>query len=282
MSATAFEILAKLALTHSGQAFTSDKRYLMDARLETICRRENFATLEDLVQCLIARPNPRFEYEVAAALTTKHTYFFRERDLINRLVEHALPERLKSSNTGRLRVWCAGVSSGQEAYSLAMALADCGNPALSNGQIEIVATDISEQTLQFAKTGRYGHYDVQKGLSIQRLLAHFEQLDTGEWQINETLQKRVTFRAQNLLKSADTLGKFDVIICANTLTHMDEGASKTAAKTLARALYPKAWLFAGQSETFTGLVDGLEPARDMRSGYGSEPKHNFKSLNRIG
>ena len=76
MRESTFNELADLALRNSGQHFAPAKSYLMDARLSNISRRESFATLDDLVQCLKARPNQRFEQEVAAALTNKKTSFF--------------------------------------------------------------------------------------------------------------------------------------------------------------------------------------------------------------
>ena len=83
MQETTFNELADLALRQSGQTIPASKAYLMEARLSTIARRENFATLDDLVHCLKARPNPRFEQEVAAALTGKATRFFGDRDLLD-------------------------------------------------------------------------------------------------------------------------------------------------------------------------------------------------------
>ena len=94
MQEDTFNELADLTLRLSGQKMTASKAYLMEARLSAISRRENFATLDDLVHCLKARPNPRFEQEVAAALTSKKTGFFRERDLLEKIVSQALPKRL--------------------------------------------------------------------------------------------------------------------------------------------------------------------------------------------
>ena len=130
MQEEVFNELADLALKSSGQAIPKSKSYLIEARLAPIARREGFGSMADLVHCLKSRANPIFAAEIAAALVSKDTWFFRDRDCLQRIVEDVLPKRLKASNTGRLKVWCAGGSTGQEAYSLAILLADEMPPAL--------------------------------------------------------------------------------------------------------------------------------------------------------
>ena len=267
MQEETFHHIADLALRQTGQAFSVSKSYLMEARLGAISRRESFATLDDLVHCLKSRPNPRFEAEIAAALTGKRTRFFGDRDLIERIVTHALPERLKASKTGRLRIWCAGVSTGQEAYSLAMRLFELTDSPLKRAEIELIATDVSHECLETAATGLYGHFDVQKGLSIGRLMSHFQRLDSGEWQISSTLRDHVKFRRHNLMDSAGSLGKFDIVLCRNVLSGMAPPMRVRAATTLAEQLLPGGMLFAAPAESLTGLVEGLNPSRDVRGAY---------------
>lgn len=267
MQDTTFNEIADLALRHTGQALKASKSYLMEARLSAINRRESFATLDDLAHCLKARPNPRFEAEIAAALTGKLTRFFGDREIIDRIVTHALPERLKNSTTGRLRVWCAGVSTGQEAYSLAMALADAKDSPLRGAEIEIIGTDISTDCLETATHGSYGHFDVQKGLSIERLLANFSRQETGNWQINEDLRNAVGFRRHNLIEDASSLGHFDIIICRNVLSDMTKGMRAKAAKHMSDQLLPGGLMFSATTEDLNGVVDGLNPSRAVRGAF---------------
>lgn len=267
MQDTTFNEIADLALRHTGQAFAPSKSYLMEARLEAIKRRESFATLDDLALCLKARPNPRFEAEIAAALTGKLTGFFCDRDLINRLCAHALPARLKSATTGRLRVWCAGVSTGQEAWSLAIALSEVTGGALKGAEIEIIGTDISGDVLQHATAGTYGHYDVQKGLSIHRLMKNFTRHDNGDWQLKDHLQGRVKFRRHNLIKPAGDLGHFDIIICRNVLSGMIKPMQTIAVEHMVKQLLPGGFMLTGADESLIGVVDGLTPNPDMRGAF---------------
>ena len=267
MQETTFNELADLALRLSGQHFAPSKAYLMEARLSSISRRESFATLDDLVHCLKARPNQRFEQEVAAALTSKQTSFFKHRELLDQIVNHALPSRLKLSKNGRLRIWCAGVSSGQEAWSLAMLINEQVGSALTNAEISIVGSDLSTDAIERAERGVYGHYEVQKGLSIHRLMTNFTRQNTGEWEINEGLRHSVSFRRHNLLHPAQDLGAFDIILCSNVLNGLSLQAKKDVLATMTTQLLPDAFLFLGPDETAEGITDTVKPSREMRGAF---------------
>lgn len=267
MQNTTFDELADLALRQTGQAFERSKAYLMEARLATICRRESFASLDDLTHCLKARPNPRFESEVAAALTGKATRFFSERETLEQVISHALPARLKQSTNGRLRIWCAGVATGQEAWSLAIRLSELTDQPISKAQIEIIASDISVPALQTAQSGTYGHYAVQTGLSIDRLVTHFDRQTTGDWMIKSGIRERVTFKRHNLLESANALGQFDVILCRGVLSKMAPVMAKQAVETLAGQLLPGGFIFLGKDENIHPIQPTLKPSRDMRGAW---------------
>ena len=267
MQDSTFNELADMALRLTGQHFPPSKSYLMDARLSSIARRESFATLDDLVHCLKARPNQRFEQEVAAALTSKRTSFFRERELLEQIVSHALPKRLKLSKNGRLRVWCAGVSTGQEAWSLAMRLKEEVGSPITNADVEIVGTDVSTDCIETAKHGTYGHFDVQKGLSIHRLVTNFNRLDSEDWTLDDRFRDSVHFRRHNLLHPAQDLGLFDVIICANVLSGLARTAQQEVLKNASRQLLPGGYCFVAPGEQVEGITDTLKPSRDIRGAF---------------
>lgn len=262
-----FNELAGLALESTGQAIPKSKSYLIEARLAPIARREGFGSMDDLVHCLKSRANPVFAAEVAAALVSRDTWFFRERHALDRIVQTILPARLKATNTGRLKIWCAGGSTGQEAYSLAMLLEDELPAALRGAKIDILSTDICKVTTEKARTARFGHYEVQKGLSIRRLVKHFTRLETGQWEASEALRTRVSFRQHNLLESAAGLGKFDVILCRNVLSGMAREARIRVVDSIVNQMMPGAILVLGNGESLIGLTERLEPARDFRGGW---------------
>lgn len=272
-----FNALADLALNASGQSVVPSKAYLIEARLAGIARREGFGSLEDLVHCLESRQNPVFRAEVAATLLSRDTWFFREPGALKGLVQSRLPERLAASPSGRVRVWCAGGSTGQEAYSLSMLLEDETPAGLFGAKIEILSTDICKQATEKARIGTFGHYEVQRGLSIQRLLKHFTRLDSGDWQASEALRVRISFRAHNLLEPASGLGKFEIILCRNVLSGMARSAKTRVVESLANQLAPGGLIVLADGETLYGLTDRLEPAGDVRSGWVAAGTANAKA-----
>ena len=267
MQETVFNALADLALKATGQAIPPSRAYLMEARLAPLARREGFGTMADLVHCLGSRQNAVFRSEIASALLTHDTWFFRERSVFDMVINTLLPERLNAAQSGRLRVWCAGGSTGQEAYSLGMLLEEEPGASLRSAKIEILSTDFCKYSTERARGGIYNHYEAQRGLSIFRLLKHFNRMDSGDWQANETLRSRVSFRQHNLMETASGLGNFDLIFCRHVLSGMAKPARMRVAEVLAAEMAPGAVIILGEGESFQGLTELLEPARDIRQGW---------------
>ena len=274
MQQETYNDLSKLVRKRSGQDIPPSKAYLMEARLAELARREGFANLDDLVRALRARPNVVFEAEVAAELASKDTQFFRERDLFDRIVDNFLPKALERSDTGNIRIWCAGGGTGQEAYSLAMLLAEAELSGATGRQIDIISTDLCNRSIEAARLGAFGHFDVQRGLSIHRLLRHFTRLESGQWQISTAMRSRVGFRRHNLLEDATGLGKFDVIVCMNTLSGMTFDARRTALANMSNQLTTEGILVAASSESLSGLVTGMQASRDFRGALGRQAGAN--------
>ncbi|WP_084420926.1 CheR family methyltransferase [Henriciella litoralis] len=259
--------IADLAQKGSGQFISPTKSYLIEARLAPILRREGFSTVDELVACLNARPGSKLAGEAVGALTSKTTSFFSERQSLERVVNHLLPKRAAKAKDGKLRIWCAGGSTGQEAYSLAILLEESTDEALKDVQVEIVSTDICKKTNAAARSGIFGHFEVQKGLSIHRLLKHFTRLETGEWQVSPALARRVGVRPHNLMKPADGLGQFDIILCRNVICDMARPQRSKALLTAARQLAAGGTLVLGKQESAAGLIAGLDPSRDLRGAW---------------
>jgi chemotaxis protein methyltransferase CheR len=267
MDERVYREIAELTLKGSGQYIPPTKSYLIEARLSPILRREGFATVADLVSVLQARPDSKLASEAVGALTSKKTVFFPGRSSLERVVSTILPEKAAASSDGRLRVWCAGGSTGQEAYSLAILLEETDKASLQDAQVEIVSTDICARTAAAARSGIFGHFDVQKGLSVHRLLAHFTRLESSEWQISHAIASRVGVRTHNLMQAADGLGQFDVIICQNVISEMSVDARLSVLLNVARQLNDGGLLIVGSGENVAGLIAGLEPSRSLRGAF---------------
>src|SRR6478736_5950638 len=139
------------------------------------CRRRGVADIAILSGQLRLGRDRTLENAVVDAMTTNETLFFRDRAPFDLFRDVILPERLAANAASRtLRIWCAAVSSGQEAYSLAMLLDDVAE-RLAGWKVEIVGTDISTEILEKARAGIYSQFEIQRGLPIQMLLKYFEQ-----------------------------------------------------------------------------------------------------------
>lgn len=267
MDTVGFDELADLALRKSGQAFRVTQVYLMEARLAHILRRENFSTLDELAACLKARPNLVLENEIVAALTGKHTQFFQDRDTLARILSDVLPRRAEQcASDDKLRILCAGGGTGQEAYSLAMLLAEAGSEAFSGKRIEIVSIDLCKASTERARAGFFSHFEIQMGLSVHRMLAHFKGVDGG-WQASEALRDRISFRVHNLLEDPAGLGVFDVILCRNVLPPMAATIAIDVVRRLSRQLTVDGLFFLADEEIMPVGLSELEPSYDARGAY---------------
>jgi chemotaxis protein methyltransferase CheR len=243
----AFARLRRLLRSVAGIALDSDKLYLAESRLAPIMLDNGDIDLAELMRRIEHSGDEQFLQAVIDAMTTNETSFFRDRtpfDLFRRELLPELMERRKDKR--RLRIWCAACSTGQEPYSLAMLLEEEG-ARLKDWTVEILATDISATALQTARRGVYSQFEVQRGLSTQRLLRHFEQHD-GNWRANDRLRARVDFRALNLLTSFRHIGPFDIVFCRNVLLYLAPEIRRDVLSRLATVTVEDGWLILGTAE----------------------------------
>src|ERR1044072_1255064 len=125
----------------------------------------------------------------------------------------------------RIRIWCAAAATGQEPYSLAIALKELGKE-LRGWRIEIVGTDISVEVLEKAKSGLYSQFEVQRGLPVLMLIKYFAQVGEA-WQIAPEIRGMVKFMPLNLLNDFTHLGWFDLVLCRNVLIYFDQAAQNS-------------------------------------------------------
>ncbi|MGX5735187.1 CheR family methyltransferase [Bosea thiooxidans] len=263
MTEADFAFLRLLLQQRSGLSLSADKRYLAESRLGILCRRRNIADLTSLIDQLRYGRNRALESAVVDAMTTNETLFFRDKTPFDLFREVILPERIAANAATRtLRIWCAAVSSGQEAYSLAMLIDDAAE-RLHGWKIDILGTDISAEILEKARAGVYSQFEVQRGLPIQMLLKHFQQRgDT--WQISERLRAMVEFRQHNLLDPNEHFGRFDVIFCRNVLIYFDVPTKVKVLDLLSPRLFANGAFVLGTPETVLGLTTKLAADADHR------------------
>ncbi len=263
-------ILAGLVHRRSGLVLGPDKLYLMESRLGGLMRREGAADLDALAQRLVADPDAPIVQDVVEALATHETLFFRDGRPFEHLCSTGFPSLMRNRPPGsRLRIWSAAAATGQEAYSVAMAAAECD--VLSRYKVEILGTDLARGPIARAQAGAYSQYEVQRGLSVQRLLQHFTRCGE-EWVVNPNLRSLCTFREWNLLDEPSPLGKFDVVFCRNVLFYFDVATKTKVLASIRRHLAADGLLYLGAAETTMGLDETLERNGPSHAVHASAPR----------
>ncbi|HXX03994.1 MAG TPA: protein-glutamate O-methyltransferase CheR, partial [Xanthobacteraceae bacterium] len=169
-----------------------------------------------------------------------------------------------------IRVWCAAASTGQEPYSLAIALKEMRGD-IGDRRVEILATDLSAEVLEKARQGIYSQFEVQRGLPIQLLIKYFTQV--GEmWQLAPEIRAMVKFRQLNLLADFSGLGVFDLIFCRNVLIYFDQETKISVLNRLGSALAGDGYLVLGAAETVVGLTDRFSSVAEQRGLYAPGPR----------
>jgi chemotaxis protein methyltransferase CheR len=261
-----YEYLRKLLRERSGLVLAPEKQYLIESRLMPVARRASCASITDLVRRLREPDSEPLKAEITEAMTINESFFFRDKIPFDRFRDTVLPALLSArAHTKRFRIWCAAASTGQEPYSLAMMLKSV-QEKFSGWRIEILATDISHDVLEKARAGIYSQFEVQRGLPIQMLMQHFEQVGE-QWRLSEAIRKMVQFRQLNLLADFAALGTFDVVFCRNVLIYFDQATKTGVLERIYRQLAPDGFLLMGAAETVVGLTDIFVPLAEKRGLY---------------
>lgn len=267
LTSAAFAALADLLKTKSGLIIGPEKTYLLETRLGPILKRTGLADLNALSERVKRAPLDPLARDVVEAMTTNESFFFRDDKPFQHFRAHALPQLLAARpGSGTLRIWSAASSSGQEAYSLAMILAE--SKALLGGRtVEIVGTDIARNQLNRAQQGLYTQFEVQRGLPVQMLMRYFKKEDTN-WRISETVRSMVEFREWNLLGDLRALGRFDVVFCRNVLIYFDQPTKTRVLDAIAAQMPADGALYLGGAETVLGITGRFASMPGERGVYG--------------
>jgi chemotaxis protein methyltransferase CheR len=265
-----YDYLRKLLKERSGLTLSADKQYLVESRLLPVARKAGADGLAGLVGKLRRPGAEPLIVEVVEAMTTNESFFFRDKIPFEHFRNAIMPALLAARAAERhIRIWCAAAATGQEPYSLAICLKEMASQ-VAGWRIEIVATDLSTEVLEKAKSGIYSQFEVQRGLPIQMLVKYFTQV--GEmWQAASDLRAMVQYRPLNLLHNFLHLGAFDAVFCRNVLIYFDQETKIDVLNRVARVLAPDGYLVLGAAETVIGLTDVFRPVPDQRGLYAPNP-----------
>lgn len=256
-----FRFLREFVYAHCGIALSEQKRQLVQGRLVRRLRALGMKGFD--AYCELLRADPQSELgELASAISTNVTSFFREVHHFEALTDDLLPRWLdqKRREGDRLRIWSAGCSSGEEPYSLAMVLAEALERCGRSIDAKILATDLSPAALAAAQKGVYP-VERLEGVSAERRRRWFLRGE-GEYAglacVHPKLRELVTILPLNLLHEWPMQGTFDAIFCRNVVIYFDQPTKQKLFRRFARLLPPGAPLFLGHSESMHGLSDEFE------------------------
>ena len=247
-----FDFLSKLLYEAAGINLSSEKKALVIGRLTRRIESLGITSYGEYFRLIASRTDPQERQWALDALTTNETFFFREPPHFAFLSEIIVPTVLPGDT---FRVWSAASSSGEEAYSIAMLLAE----RLGQRPWEIIGSDLSTKGL--AKASR-GQYPMERAEKIPKpYLRAYCLKGTGDQEgsflIDPALRKRVRFQQANLMEPLPKLGLFDVIFLRNVLIYFDMPTKRRVVENLLPFMKPNGYFFSGHSESITGLVPGL-------------------------
>jgi chemotaxis protein methyltransferase CheR len=261
-----FETLARVVKAQSGLELTPDKAYLLEARLAPVARKWKLETVAQLADQVRSRPADVQIRDVAEAMTTNESFFFRDIKPFDLVRDIMLPQLLKARADRRtLRIWSAASSSGQEAYSLALMLKERG-AELNGWKIEIVGTDLSTEMVERAQSGEYSTFEVQRGMPAKLLVKYFKR-NGDKWQVSDEIRSMTQFKRANLLHDLSSLGKFDIVFCRNVLIYFDLATKRQVLAAIAKQMPADGYLVLGASETVLGITDKFRTSQGTPGYY---------------
>ncbi len=250
LTADTFDFVATLVRQKSAIQLERGKEYLVESRLAPLARSAGAVDVDAFVRGV--RGDITKHDLVVEALTTNETSWFRDINPFTVLRTTVVPDMVGKGRR-ELKIWSAACSSGQEAYSIAMIIAD-NFPGI---RTQITATDLAENMLAKGRSGEYSQLEINRGLPAPMLVKHFER--TGPtFRINQQIRNSVTFRKNNLLDQPPMGGPFDIVFLRNVLIYFDVATKRDVLKRVRGAMAPDGYLFLGAAETTIGVDEAWE------------------------
>jgi chemotaxis protein methyltransferase CheR len=252
-----FAAVASLLHDAAGLSFDDSRR---DSLSFSIAERMNATQTDDVTAYLTMLAGPEGSKERQALLdevTIPETHFFRNPPQIRALRKYVMPELLRqAAETKTLRVWSAGCSTGEEAYTIAILIRELLPPSV-DWDIKILATDVSTRALTAGRTAHYGEraFVMTDALDLGRWFVM--DTTTGSWVVRDEVRDLVEFRHQNLVNDPPPFEEeqVDLILCRNVTIYFDRETTRRLMKRLHGRLRDGGYLFLGHAETLWQISD---------------------------
>lgn len=248
LSQEQFHKIATIAEANFGLSLQPTKKPLVLSRLSKRLRALGMPGFDPYLELFdqIGDANPEMEH-LLTSLTTNVTHFFRERHHFELLKQTILPPMMQHAQAGgRVRLWSAGCSSGQEAYSIAMTILEA-YPDVASWDVKILATDLDPLVIDRAKAGTYAKEDVAE--RDQPLFnRYFVPAGSSDLSAGKTLRNLISFGRINLISDWPIRGPFDAIFCRNVAIYFEKETQERLWKRFSDLMCSGAYLLIGHSE----------------------------------
>lgn len=253
-----FSIVQGVALQYFGLEVTANKRTMLSRRIKLFARSMGMGTAGQAVRTSLMSPTKEVLIRLAVYITTNHTFFHREPQHFERLMDDVLPAVIKlARDEEELRIWCGAASTGQEPYELAMCLEEALALKGPRWKRAVLATDISEKVLGVARVANYTGQQVAT-LPSQRLRTFLVKQTDSSFTVTPNIRKLVTFGRLNLLSATYPFRRpFHVIFCRNVMIYFAASVRLEVLRKLSGSLVLGGYLFIGRSESVRGMEETL-------------------------
>lgn len=251
-----FALFQQLIYRLAGISLSDAKRVMLVGRLGRRLGHYGLSTYSEYYRLLESEEHPEELQKMVDLLTTNETYFFREPQHFDFLRELVVA---RGNDMRMFRIWSGASSSGQEAYSMAMVLAEHRPP----GSWEVFGSDISLSMLEKARAGNYS-VERTAGISAEFLRKYClkgVRSREGTLRISPELQKSVRFEQVNLTKPIKGVGEFDAIFLRNVMIYFDAATKRKVVENMLPALKPGGHFIVGHSESLSGIDERLKMVR---------------------
>lgn len=256
-----FTAIARMLYDDAGIALSESKASLVYSRLAKRLRALGLESFHDYCRMVAGAEGVGERQNMLAALTTNVTRFFREPHHFEHLKTYVLPALAQRARArGRVRIWSAGCSSGQEPFSIALTVLDA-LPEAASLDFRILATDIDPNMVAAGRAAVYSDEAVRPvpaPLRDRWMVRVRDDSGRAAWGAGEEMRRLVAFRELNLMARWPMKGRFDAIFCRNVVIYFDEPTQARMWSRFAPLLNPGGQLYVGHSERVTG-ADLFEP-----------------------
>lgn len=255
-----FELLRDFIYNLCGIYFNAGKKYFLESRIKRRIEATGVPTPAAYYALLQKKGCNQAELSrLLDEITTNETCFFRNVPQITALETKLIPEIVAAKDKigfKKLRIWSAGSSSGEEAYTIAMLLLEKRNFLLKDWVIDIVGTDINETVLANAREAVYNGYSVRNMPDYYRK-KYLRQEGPERYLLSPEVKKMVSFSFLNLYDDSKMIfmKSFDIIFCANVLIYFDVASKSKIIQHFYNNLQPYGYFFVGQSESLHGVTE---------------------------